>query len=312
MAEQSKSSLDYVQDEVNVWRNFNDDLLETNIDEDAIHRKVEDIRCKASGLDGNDKTAWLLQAIGFIDLTSLGGNDTSATIEALCKRALTPVTPTFVCPKELHTAAVCVYPARISDAITALESIDATSKISIASVAAGFPSGQYPLKTRLFEIQYAVETGAQEIDIVINRTLAIEQNWKKLYEELVLMRDACGSNVHMKTILATGELPSLKDVYKASMVAILAGSDFIKTSTGKEAVNATLPVGLVMCKAIKDYYKLTHKKIGLKPAGGIKTAQDVLDWMTLIKVELGDEWLNKELFRIGASSVLDSIAAALK
>jgi len=182
--------------------------------------------------------------------------------------------------------------------------------VKVATVAAGFPTGQYPLASRLTEIEYAVSLGVNEIDVVIDRSLALAHRWEDLYNELVAMRKACG-DAHMKTILAVGELPSLTDIYAASMIAMYAGSDFIKTSTGKEAVNATLPVGIVMCRAIRDFYRQTNKMVGFKPAGGIKTSADALQWLVLVKEELGNQWLNKHLFRIGASSLLDDIVKAI-
>lgn len=288
------------------------DLLDTFIDELEIKKKENEIKEAAKSLNGTNKIGTLLKAITFIDLTSLGGNDTSATIKNLCKKALNPISEVkYDWDELLHTAAVCVYPLRIQDALYTLNNVETKHNISVATVAAGFPSGQYPLQTRLEEIYYSVHTGANEIDIVINRPLALEQKWKQLYYELTSMRKACDSKC-MKTILAAGELSDYYNVYKASMVAMMAGSDFIKTSTGKETINATLPFGIVMCKAIKDYYAQTGRKVGLKPAGGIKTALDILEWMTLVNKELGDSWLDKKLFRIGASSVLDSIANEIK
>lgn len=174
-------------------------------------------------------------------------------------------------------------------------------------MATGFPTGQYPLESRLHEIRYAIEQGATEIDIVIDRSLVLGGEWKKLYDEIVEMRKACGDTVHMKTILAIGELGTFENVYKASMVAMMAGADFIKTSTGKESVNATLPVGLVMIRAIQDFYKETQRKIGFKPAGGVRSVKDAIAWMTMIKSTLGNEWLQPHLFRFGASGLLDDI-----
>ncbi|XP_043501724.1 deoxyribose-phosphate aldolase [Polistes fuscatus] len=288
------------------------DLLNTFIDELEIEKKVNHIKEAAKSLNETDKVRTLLKAITFIDLTSLGGNDTSATIKNLCKKALNPISEVkYDWNGLLHTAAVCVYPLRIQDAVYTLNNVETKHNISVATVAAGFPSGQYPLQTRLEEIHYSVHTGAKEIDIVINRPLALEQKWKQLYYELTSMRKACDSKC-MKTILAVGELSDYYNIYKASMIAMMAGSDFIKTSTGKETVNATLPFGIVMCKAIKEYYAKTGRKVGFKPAGGIKTASDILEWMTLVNKELGDSWLDKKLFRIGASGVLDSIANEIK
>lgn len=179
-------------------------------------------------------------------------------------------------------------------------------------MATGFPSGSYPLSTRLQEIRYAIEQGATEIDIVIDRSLVLCGEWQKLYDEIVEMRKACGDTVHMKTILAIGECGSLENVYKASMVAMFAGADFIKTSTGKESVNATLQVGLVMIRAIQQFYKITKRKIGFKPAGGVRSVQDAIAWMTLIKTTLGMEWLQPNLFRFGASGLLDDIEKKVK
>uniref|UniRef100_A0A8C7KKZ7 deoxyribose-phosphate aldolase n=1 Tax=Oncorhynchus kisutch TaxID=8019 RepID=A0A8C7KKZ7_ONCKI len=188
------------------------------------------------------------------------------------------------------TAAVCVYPSRVADAVKSLKA--ANSSLPVASVATGFPAGQTSLKTRLEEVRMAVEDGAMEIDIVINRTLALTGQWEAMYEEVCQFREACGE-AHMKSILAIGDL-----------VAMMAGSDFIKTSTGKESVNATYPVAIVMVRAIRDYFLKTGHKVGFKPAGGIRTAKESLVWLTLMKEELGDEWLSPRLFRLGASSLL--------
>lgn len=179
-------------------------------------------------------------------------------------------------------------------------------------MATGFPSGQYSLSTRLEEIRYAIEQGATEIDIVIDRSLVLRGEWQTLYDETVEMRKVCGKNVHMKAILAIGECGNYENIYKASMVTMLAGADFIKTSTGKESVNATLQVGLVMIRAIAEFYKMTKRKIGFKPAGGVRTLQDAIAWMSLIKSTLGTEWLQPNLFRFGASGLLDDIENHLK
>ncbi|XP_051248016.1 deoxyribose-phosphate aldolase isoform X4 [Dicentrarchus labrax] len=206
--------------------------------------------------------------------------------------------------KGITTAAVCVYPSRVADAVTSLKA--ANSSLPVASVATGFPAGQTPLKTRLEEVRMAVADGATEIDIVINRTLALTGQWEAMYDEICSFREACG-DAHMKTILAIGELGTFTNVYKASLVAMMAGSDFIKTSTGKEAVNATYSVAIVMVRAIRDYFLRTGHKVGFKPAGGIRTAQESLLWLTLIKEELGNDWLCPLLFRLGASSLLADI-----
>lgn len=274
------------------------------LNEPAIRNRSKGFVYQASILNDRNKIAWLLKSVTFIDLTTLGGDDTASNVKALCSKAVNPINLSFEFVP-IQTAAVCVYPARIKDAVSALTELNGQN-VAVASVAAGFPSGQYPLDSRLREIELAVKSGANEIDIVINRSLVLTNNWKELFYELGEMKRACGA-AHMKTILAVGELPTYHDVYKASMVAMRAGSDFIKTSTGKETVNATLPIGIVMCRAIRDYHRETGRKVGFKPAGGIKTASQALQWMILIKQELGDEWLDKSLFRIGASSLLDDI-----
>ncbi|XP_069765453.1 deoxyribose-phosphate aldolase [Narcine bancroftii] len=255
------------------------------------------------------QAAWLLKAVTCIDLTTLSGDDTPSNIQRLCYKAKHPIREDLL--KHLNmqdegitVGAVCVYPSRVADAVQVLRNIHCN--IPVASVATGFPAGQTPLSVRLQEITMALKDGATEIDIVINRTLVLKGEWEELYKEIQECREAC-ENVYMKTILGTGELGSLTNVYKASLVAMMAGSDFIKTSTGKEGVNATLPVALVMVRAIRDYFWKTGYKVGFKPAGGIRTAKDALSWLTLIKEELGYCWLDSELFRLGASSLLCDI-----
>lgn len=209
----------------------------------------------------------------------------------------------------ITVGAVCVYPNRVADCVKYLKAANRPD-IPVASVATGFPTGQVPLKTRLEEIKMAVAEGAKEIDIVINRQFALEGNWRGVYDEVRMMRKACGE-AHMKTILATGELGSMVNIYKASMACMMAGADFIKTSTGKEGVNAILPVALVMVRAIREFYQVTGYKVGFKPAGGIRSAKDACTWLSLMKEELGDEWLSPHLFRIGASALLIDIERQL-
>jgi deoxyribose-phosphate aldolase len=210
-------------------------------------------------------------------------------------------------PGSLTVGAVCVYPNRVKEAVEYLKG----SNIPVASVAAGFPAGQTPLPQRISEIEQAIETGAREIDIVISRTHVLTGDWQTLYDEIHQFRQTCGVTAHMKTILATGDLATLKQVYQASLVAMMAGSDFIKTSTGKEEINATLEFGLVMTRAIREYFELTGHKVGFKPAGGINKAKQALAWQALMKEELGDEWLMPDLFRIGASSLLTDLERQL-
>jgi deoxyribose-phosphate aldolase len=253
-----------------------------------------------------------VKAVTCIDLTTLAGDDTPGRVHRLAMKARRPIRDDIVAALGLADApptvgAVCVYPTMVAPAVKAL----AGSGIPVASVATGFPAGLTPLPQRLAEIRYAVGEGAAEIDIVISRAHVLTQNWQALYDEVKAMREACG-DAHLKAILATGDLKTLRNVYKASMVAMQAGADFIKTSTGKEDVNATLPVGLTMLRALRDYGEYTGQRIGFKPAGGLRTAKDALTWLSLMKEELGRPWLEPELFRIGASSMLGDIERQLE
>lgn len=258
------------------------------------------------------QAAWLVKAIECIDLTTLAGDDTPGRVERLCAKARRPLRDDLVASlglagRRLTTGAVCVYPNMVPAAVRALEG----SGIPVASVATGFPAGLTPLATRLDEIRRAVDDGAAEIDIVIARAQVLTGDWPALYDEVRRMREACGT-AHMKAILATGDIKTLTNVYKASMVAMMAGSDFIKTSTGMEGVNATLPVSLVMIRALRDYLDLSGQAVGFKPAGGIRTAKDALAWLILIKEELGRDWMEPELFRFGASGLLADIERQLE
>jgi len=258
------------------------------------------------------QAAWLLRAITCIDLTTLSGDDTPGAVQRLCAKARQPVK--FELQEQLgalslpiRAGAVCVYHALVPVAVEAL----AGSGIPVAAVSTGFPAGQNPLPQKLDEIRASVAAGASEIDIVISRAHVLTGNWQALYDEVRAFREACGE-AHMKTILATGELGTLRNVARASWVCMMAGADFIKTSTGKETVNATLPIGLVMTRAIREYQEATGYRIGFKPAGGIRTAKQSLDWLILMKEELGDAWLRPELFRFGASGLLTDIERQLE
>lgn len=251
------------------------------------------------------QAAWLARAVTCIDLTTLSGDDTAGRVQRLCAKAKAPVRADLLEAlglEGLTVGAVCVYPTMVPHAVKALEG----SGIPVASVATGFPAGLTPLALRLAEIRYAVEQGAKEIDIVITRELVLTGQWQALYDEIAHMRETCGP-AHMKAILATGDLKTLTNVYKASMVAMQAGADFIKTSTGKEDVNATLPVSLTMVRALRDFREKTGQQVGFKPAGGLKTAKDAMNWLFLIKEELGTRSMMPDLFRIGASSMLGDI-----
>ena len=258
------------------------------------------------------QAAWLVKAMQCIDLTTLAGDDTAGRVHRLAAKARRPLRDDIVAALGLSdnpptVGAVCVYPTMVGPAVKALHG----SGIPVASVATGFPTGLTPLPQRLAEIRYAVDMGAGEIDIVINRAQVLCQEWSALYDEICAMREACGE-AHMKAILATGDLKTLRNVYKASMVAMMAGADFIKTSTGKEDVNATLPVSLIMLRALRDYGDLTGEMIGFKPAGGLRTAKDALNWLILMKEELGVRWMQPDLFRIGASTMLSDIERQLE
>ena len=258
------------------------------------------------------QAAWLLKALTCIDLTTLAGDDTEQRVRRLARKARNPLRADLLEALGLAddppvVGAVCVYPTMVAAAKAALEG----SGIPVASVATGFPAGLAPLELRLQEIAYAREQGADEIDVVITRAQVLSGDWQALYDEIRQMRAACGS-AHMKTILATGDLQTLRNVYAAAIVAMQAGSDFIKTSTGKEAVNATLPVGLTMVRALRDYHERTGHVVGFKPAGGLRSAKDALSWLILMKEELGQAWLQPKLLRLGASSMLGDIERQLE
>jgi len=278
----------------------------------AVERRTATLTARRS-IKKEYQAAWLVKAVTCVDLTTLAGDDTPGRVRRLAAKARRPIRADIVAALGLADApptvgAVCVYPTMVAPAVKALEG----SGIPVASVATGFPAGLTPLPQRLAEIRYAVEQGAAEIDIVITRAHALLGNWPALYDEISAMREACG-RVHLKTILGTGELKTLRTVYGASMVAMMAGADFIKTSTGKEDVNATLPVSLTMLRALRDYgERAGGVRVGFKPAGGLKTAKDALTWLTLMKEELGRPWLEPSLFRLGASSMLADIERQLE
>ena len=258
------------------------------------------------------QAAWLLKAVTCIDLTTLSGDDTPGRVVRLGQKARRPVREDVlealgVADMNLTVGAVCVYHAMVPTAVRALSG----SHIPVAAVSTGFPAGLSPFKTRLEEIRASLEAGAEEIDVVITRAFVLTGNWEALFDEVSAFREACGA-AHMKVILGTGELGTLRNVMRASLVAMMAGADFIKTSTGKESENATLPVSLIMVRAIRAYEERTGYRIGFKPAGGIRTAKDALNWLVLMKEELGRPWLEPSLFRFGASSLLGDIERQLE
>jgi len=286
-------------------------VAHVRVNRSAVERRTTALPARRS-IKKEWQAAWLLRAITCIDLTTLAGDDTPGRVKRLCAKAKQPVRPDMLAAmgvgdEKITVGAVCVYPSRVRDAVEELKGTD----IPVASVAAGFPAGQTPLPQRITEIEQAIEAGAKEIDIVITRTHVLTGDWQALYDEIKQFRQTCGDSAHMKTILATGELATLKQVYQASLIAMMAGADFIKTSTGKENVNATLEFGLVMARAIREYWERTGYKVGFKPAGGISTAKQTLAWQALMREELGLEWLMPDLFRIGASGLLTDLERQL-
>jgi deoxyribose-phosphate aldolase len=286
---------------------------------------IENVRVNTSAVERRGQTlvtrrtvkrdwqiAWLLRAITCMDLTTLSGDDTDERVRRLCAKGRQPIRQDLVKllgieSLNIQVAAICVYHTFVETAVRALEG----SSIKVAAVSTGFPAGLSPLDERVAEIRRSVEAGAHEIDVVITRSHVFGGRWQALFDEIATFKAACG-NAHMKVILGTGDLLTLRNVARASMVAMMAGADFIKTSTGKETVNATLPVGLVMTRAIREYAQQTGMAVGFKPAGGIRTAKQSVEWLALMKEELGGSWLNAGLFRLGASSMLADIERQLE
>ncbi|HEX3926605.1 MAG TPA: deoxyribose-phosphate aldolase [Gemmatimonadales bacterium] len=286
-------------------------VRDVRVNRSAVERRAATIPARRS-VKSAWQAGWLLRAITLMDLTTLQGDDTPGRVRRLCAKARQPVRADILealgmRDVPIRVAAVCVYHAFVETAVTALEG----SGIPVAAVSTGFPAGLSPMSTRLDEIAASVADGAEEIDIVITRAHVLTNNWTALYDEVRAFREAAG-RAHLKAILGTGDLGTLRDVARASRVAMMAGADFIKTSTGKESVNATLPVGLVMARAIRDYKERTGHWVGFKPAGGIRTAKQSLDWLAMMKEELGDRWLAPDLFRFGASGLLTDIERQLE
>ena len=286
-------------------------VREVRVNRSAVERRADTLP-KRRTVKKEWQLGWLLRSITLMDLTTLSGDDTARRVERLCAKARRPVRDDILealgfADRPVTVAAVCVYHAFVETAVRALEG----SGIPVAAVSTGFPAGLSPLPQRIAEIEASVRAGAREIDIVITRAHVLGGQWRALYDEVRAFREACGE-AHLKTILATGELGTLRDVHRASLVCMMAGADFIKTSTGKEGVNATLPVGLVMARAIRAYRERTGSIGGFKPAGGIRKAKESLDWLALIKEELGDRYLRPDLFRFGASTLLTDIERQLE
>lgn len=282
-----------------------------HVNRSALERRAATLT-KRRSIKKDNQAAWLLRAISLMDLTTLSSDDTHERVRRLCAKARNPLGHDLlkglgIGDAEIRPAAVCVYHPFVATAVAALRG----SGVHVAAVSTAFPHGLAPIETRLAEIRASVDDGADEIDVVIPRGLVLGAHWEELYDEIARFREACGA-AHLKVILGTGDLSTLRNVTLASMVAMMAGADFIKTSTGKEAVNATLPVGLAMVRAIRTYQERTGVRIGFKPAGGISTAKSALEWMILMRGELGRRWLEPDLFRFGASSLLTDIERQLE
>ena len=287
-----------------------DKFTNININRSAVEHRCTGYASRRS-IKKQQQAAWLMKIISLIDLTTLSGDDTHARVRRLCRKAINPLNDNLknglsIGSLNLSTAAVCVYHDMLEFAKQTLEGSD----VKLAAVSTGFPAGLSPFPLRLQEIQYSIDAGADEIDIVISRRHVLEGKWEALYDEVKAFREACGS-AHLKTILATGELGNLSNIAKASQVCMMAGADFIKTSTGKEPTNATLPVSLVMVRMIRDYYEQTGYRIGFKPAGGVSDSKTALLYMVMMQEELGLRWLEPDLFRFGASSLLGDIERQL-
>lgn len=286
-------------------------VRDVRVNTSAVERRVQSHVARRT-VKKEWQAAWLLRAITCMDLTTLSGDDTEERVRRLCAKGRHPIEPELekkLGIEELHikVAAICIYHTFVETALRALEG----SGVRVAAVSTGFPAGLSPLAERVNEIRRSVEAGAHEIDVVITRAYVFGGRWQALYDEIATFKHACGP-AHMKVILGAGDLLTLRNVARASMVAMMAGADFIKTSTGKESTNATLPVGLVMTRAIREYAQQTGMAVGFKPAGGIRTAKQSLDWMAMIKEELGESWLRAEMFRFGASSLLGDIERQLE
>ncbi len=280
-----------------------------NVNLSAVERRTTTL-VKRRSVKKEYQASWLLKAITLIDLTTLSGDDTFGKVDRLCKKALNPIANNILSKLEINedairVGAVCVYHHLVSQAKNQLN-----GKLPIAAVSTGFPAGLSSFSTRKKEVIDSIKSGANEIDIVINRGFVIQNNWKKLYEEVKSFKLAA-NKTKIKAILGVGDLETMRNVAKASLVCMMAGADFIKTSTGKESINANLNNSLVMLRMIREFHEFSGKKIGFKPAGGISTAKSVLEFLILVMEELGEDWLNPNLLRIGASSLLIDIERQL-
>ena len=285
-------------------------LSDVRVNRSAAERRAAALTARRA-VKREAQAAWLVKALTCTDLTTLNSDDTPGRVRRLCRKARQPLDPDLraglgLSDRPVQAGAVCVYHAMVATAVDALRG----SGIPVAAVAAGFPHGLSPFRARLAEVEESVAAGASEIDIVISRQHVLRRDWQGLHDEIAAFREACG-DAHLKAILGTGDLKTLGDVARASLVAMMAGADFVKTSTGKENVNATLPVALVMARTVRAYAQATGYRVGFKPAGGISTAKDALAYQTLMREELGRDWLEPALFRIGASGLVGDIERQL-
>jgi deoxyribose-phosphate aldolase len=286
-------------------------VREVRVNTSAVERRAQSHTARRT-VKKEWQAAWLLRAITCMDLTTLSGDDTDERVRRLCAKGRHPIQSELeqqlgIAELQIKVAAICIYHTFVETALRALEG----SGVHVAAVSTGFPAGLSPLAERVNEIRRSAEAGAHEIDVVITRAHVFGGRWQALYDEVAAFKQACGA-AHMKVILGTGDLLTFRNVARASVVAMMAGADFIKTSTGKEPTNATLPVGLVMTRAIREYAQQTGMAVGFKPAGGIRTAKQSIEWLSLIKEELGDSWLRAEMFRLGASGLLGDIERQLE
>ena len=285
-------------------------LKNIKVNTPAVRQRLATLFTRRAIKQGS-QIAFYIRAIESIDLTTLQADDTETNVHRLCEKAINPVRSEILkqvgFDSKIHVGAVCVYERMIPYAKESLRN----SGIPIAAVSTDFPAGQTSLKNRISQIRTSIELGANEIDVVINRELLLGNRYSEFFNEIKLMKEACGKN-HMKVILGTGQLGTLEMVWRGSELAMQAGADFIKTSTGFEPINATFSVGLIMIRSIRSFYDRTGIKIGFKPAGGIRTASDALKWITIIREELGEEWLTPKLFRLGASTLLSDIERQLQ
>ena len=284
------------------WENILELVFDSRIDSVGLNERVNSLATRS--IKKESKLDALNMIVSMCDLTTLEGEDTEGKISQMVAKAITPNPSDFDIK---NVAAVCVYPSLVS---IAKEKVG-NSGVKVAAVSSYFPSGQVPMESKLLDTKYAIESGADEIDIVINRKAFLEGDYRRVYDEIVALKEACG-DVHLKTILEVGDLKTYENIRKASLISLAAGSDFIKTSTGKLSVGSSRQACYVMAKAVLDFKNLTGLSAGIKVAGGIRDAKDAIKYLVLINEEMGDEWLTPNLFRFGASSLLDDVLKQIK